>query len=107
MVDYPDLSSLSNSSGIEALIALPNASYIWFWPTILAGLFVIFTLAMYFGEKSLKGTGNAFSAAAISALACIMLAVLGSFLGMFTVVTLVPIVVFGVVIIAIWIMVGK
>ena len=104
MVEYPDLSSLSNTSGISGLIAVPSASFPWFWTTILIGIFFIITWASYFNEKALKGRGNILSSMAISSLACIIGATLGSLVGMFTVQTLVPIVVFGVLIIGIWIL---
>ena len=103
MVDYPDLSSLNNGSGIGGLLALPNASYPFFWTLVLGGIFIILALAMYFREKSINGRGNLLSAAAVSSLACIVLATLGSLMEIFTVETLVPVVVFGVLIIVVWI----
>jgi hypothetical protein len=103
MVDYPDLSSLTNNSGIEGLLQLPNASYPYFWTLILGGIFFVLTLTMYFREKSLRGTGNILSSAAVASLACIVLAGLGSLLEIFTVETLVPVIVFGLLIIAVWI----
>lgn len=107
MVEYPDLSNLSNTSGIEGLMSLPNASYPWFWTTILAGIWIIISLTTYFREKSLNGRGNLLSSMAVSALACIILATVGSLFGMFTVETLVPVAVFEVVIIVIWLFSSK
>ena len=102
MVDYPDLSSLGNSSGIDGLLTLPNASFPFFWVTILAGIWLIITFALYYGEKSSKGRGNLLSSAGVSAFACITLATIGSLFGLFTVTTLVPVIVFGILVIAIW-----
>lgn len=107
MVEYPDLSSLNNASGIGGLMSLPNASYPWFWTTILAGIWIIIALTTYFREKSLKGVGNLLSSLAVSALACIILATVGSLFGIFTVETLVPVAVFGAVIIVIWLFSSK
>lgn len=104
MVEYPDLSSLSNNSGIEDLMALPNASFPWFWVTILAGIFLILTLSLYYREKEERARGSLLSAAAVSSLACIVLAVIGSLFGLFTLETLVPVIVFGILIIAVWFM---
>lgn len=103
LVDYPDLSSLNNDSGITGLLALPNASYPWFWTLIIVGIWAIITFTLYFSEKSIKGRGNMLSCASISSLSCIILSLLGSLLGILTVVTQVPIIVFCVIIIVIWI----
>jgi putative exporter of polyketide antibiotics len=107
MVDYPNLSSLNSNSGIGGLLAFPNAIDPLFWTVILTGIFSVLTLTMYFREKSLTGRGNLLSSAAVSSLACIMLAVLGSLLEIFTVETLVPIAVFGILIIVVWIFSNK
>lgn len=107
MVDYPDLSSLGNTSGIDDLLTLPNASFPFFWTTILAGIWLIISLSLYYGEKSLKGRGNLLSSMGVSAFACIVLATLGSLFGLFTLTTLVPILVFGILVIAIWLISSK
>lgn len=88
-------------------MALPNASYPFFWTIILAGIWILLSLTMYFREKSLRGVGNVLSSMAVSALACIMLATLGSLFGIFTVATLVPVIVFAVLIIVIWLFSSK
>lgn len=103
MVEYPNISSLNNNSGISGLLALPNASFPLFWTTIIGGIFIILTFTMYFSEKSLKGRGNMLSSMAVSSLACIFLAGLGSLFGIFTVTTFIPILVFGIMIIVVWI----
>lgn len=107
MVNYPDLSNVTNSSGVEGLIALPNASYPFFWTLILAGIWVIVSGTLYFTEKNLNGRGNLLSSMAVASLGCILLAILGSLIGMFTLTTLVPVMVFGLVIIAVWIISGQ
>jgi hypothetical protein len=107
MVNYPNISSLNSNSGISGLLALPNASYPNFWTAILAGIWLVLTLGMYFKEKGLNGRGNILSAAAVSALACIVLATLGSLVRIFTVDTLITVVVFGLLIIVIWLFSGR
>jgi len=102
-VSYPDLSNLTSGSGIAGLLALPNASYPWYWTIILLGLFVIITSILYYEDKKIEGRGNILASMAVSSLACILLAVLGSLIGIFTVTTLVPIIVFGLLIIIVWI----
>ena len=102
-VIYPDLSNLSNTSGISGLLTLPNASYPFFWTIILAGIFIILSSTMYYREKALKGVGNLLSSMAVSSFACIVLATFGSLVGIFTVTYLVYIAVVGIVIIALWI----
>lgn len=107
MVDYPNLTSIQNDSNIATLLALPNASNPFFWTVILGGVFIILSLTMYFREKSLTGRGNLLSSSAVSALACIVIAVFGSLINIFTVETLVPVLVFGLVIIVSWIFSSK
>lgn len=106
MVDYPNLSSLNANAGIDGILALPNASYPNFWTVILGGIFVVLTLAMFFREKSINGRGNMLSGAAVSAFACIVLATLGSLMRIFTVDTLVNVIVFGLLIIVFWLFSG-
>ena len=106
MVDYPNLSSLNSGSGINGLLALPNASYPNFWTVILAGIFFVLALGMFFREKSLNGRASLLSAAAVSAFACMFLATLGSLMRIFTVDTLVNVLVFGLLIIVVWLFSG-
>lgn len=107
MVNYPDLSNVSNSSGIEGILTLPNASYPYFWTLIIFGIWAIFTFSLYFREKSFKGKGNLLSSAAVSSLVCIVLSTMGSLLGFVTLISQLPIFVFGILIIAIWIFSNK
>lgn len=102
-ISYPDLSNLSNTTGIEGLLQLPNASYPFFWAIIIAGIWVILTFTMYFKEKAIQGRGNMLSSAAVSSLAAIMLSTLGSLLGIVTLTSQLPILIFGIVVIVLWI----
>ena len=102
-VDYPDLSSISNNSNIGSFLSLPNSSYPFFWTWLIFGIFVILTLSLYFKEKAKIGKGNLLSSAAVSSLAIVILATLGSLIGLFTIKTLIPIIVMSLVIIIVWI----
>lgn len=102
MVTYPDLSNVSGG-GINEILALPNASYPWYWTIMLFGIWFIISSILYFTDKRLVGRGNLLAAMSVSALACIMLAVLGSLMNIFTTTTLVPVMVFGILIIVVWI----
>jgi uncharacterized membrane protein len=102
-IAYPDFSNLSENGSVSDLLSLPNASYPFFWTWIMAGLFLIITLSLYFRERQLKGVGNILSSMAVSSLAVIMLSLVGTLIGILTITTVLPILVFGIVIIAIWI----
>ncbi len=101
MVSYPNLDNLP--SGIGGLLSLPNASYPFYWALIMIGLWVIFSLTMYFKEKELSGKGNLLSAMAVSAFAIIMLSTVGTLFNIITLTIFLPLLIGGLVIIAIWI----
>lgn len=102
MVNYPDLTSLNNGSGIGGFMALPNASYPFFWAWILGGIWIIMVLTMYFKETEKFGKSNILSSMAVSALAIIILSTIGTVLTIVSVDIMVNILVLGLVIIAIW-----
>ncbi len=99
---YPDLSNLNNNSNIGDLLAIPNASYPFFWSWILIGVGLLITLSLYFREKESNARGNLLSSAAVASLVVIVIATLGSIVNIVTFTALVPILVFGLLIIAIW-----
>lgn len=103
MVNYPDLSSLGNSSSISNLAALPSASYPFYWTIMIGAIWIILTLTMYFRDKSLQGKGNILSSMAIASFAAIVLSAAGSWMGIVSVTSQLPILVFGVVILVVWI----
>ena len=103
MVEYPNLSNLNGTVSIGELLALPNASYPFFWGLIMVALWVIISLTMYFTEKSLLGKGNLLSAMAVSAFAIIMLSTIGTLFNIITLAIFLPLLIGGLVIIAIWI----
>ena len=101
MVNYPDLGNVTG--GIGELLALPNTSYPFYWALIMIGLWVIISLTLYFKEKSLLGKGNLLSSMAVSAFAIIMLSTLGTLFKIITLAVFLPLLIGGLVIIAIWI----
>ncbi len=103
MAKYPDLGNLSDNAGIAELLALPNASYPFYWPLIMIGIWVIISLTLYFREKELTAKGNLLSSMAISAFAIIMLSTLGTLFKIITLAAFLPLLIGGLVIIAIWI----
>lgn len=106
MVSYPDLSNLSGG-GIGELLALPNSSYPFYWALIMIGIWIIISFSIYFKEKSLLSRGNLLSAMAVSAFAVIMLSTIGTLFDIMTLTVFLPLLVGGLVIIAIWIFSGK
>ena len=102
MVNYPDLSSLTNSSGIGGIMKLPSSSYPYFWAWILGGIWAIMVLTMYFKEKDKIGKGKILSSMAVACLAIILLSTMGTVLGIVSVEIMVYILVLGFIIIAIW-----
>ncbi len=107
MVSYPDLSNLNNQSGIAGLMSLPNSSYPYFWAWILAGIWIIIVLIMYFTDKEKTGKGKILSSMAVSSFAILFLATIGTVLGIVTNDIMVYILVISSIIIAIWMFTGK
>lgn len=107
MVNYPDLSSLNNGSGIAGLLSVPNASYPYFWAWIMGGLWFIIVSTLYFSEKDKLGKGKLLSSMAVSSFAIILLSAIGTALTIITVDVMIYILVFGIVIIAIWFFLSK
>jgi hypothetical protein len=107
MVDYPDLSSLSANGGISELLALPNASYPFYWGLMLIGFWLIFSLTLYYKEKGagegILGKGNLLSSMAVSAFANILLGTIMTLNNLLTLTVFLPLLVGGLVLIAIWI----
>lgn len=101
-VTFPDLSSLNNESGIDALMALPNASYPYFWAWIMAAIWIIISSTLYFTERDRLGKGNLLSSMAVSCLAVILLATIGTVLTIISVDIMTYILVISAIIIGIW-----
>ena len=101
LVTYPNLDNFSG--GIAELMALPNASFPFYWTLIIVRLWVIFSFTMYFADKALKGESSLLSAMAVSSFAIIMLSTVGTLFNILTLQSFLPLLVAGLVIIAIWI----
>ena len=107
MVNYPDLSSLNNGSGIAGIMSIPNSSYPYFWAWILGGIWFIIVLTTYFKEKELQSKGRILSSMAVASLAIIFLSTIGTILGIVSVDIMTYILVFSIIIFAIWILSSK
>ena len=92
----------ANVTDIESFLVYPLIQDYYFYSKILLGLFVIFTLSLYFEEKYRKGDANFFSCAAVGSISVIVLAFMGSLFGMITADILTLTIVLGAVIIGIW-----
>ncbi len=102
MVTYPDLSSLSNDSGIGGLLQVPPSAYPYYWLWIMAALWAIITTTLYFKEKERKGFGFLLASMAIAGFAIILLSTIGTVVGFISVEIMVFILVFVLLIIGIW-----
>ena len=102
-VNYPDLSNLTENATIVDLMALPNSSYPFYWGAIIIGLWIIFSLSMYFKEKSLLGKGNLLASMAVSSIAMIIVSTILTLTPILTMEIYLPLLIGGLLIISIWI----
>ncbi len=107
MVEYPDLSTLNNGSGIAGFLQIPIDGYPFYWLWMLVGIWIIIFLSMYFSERDKLGKAKIISSMAVSCLAILILGVIGTFLGIITVEIMVYILVFSLIILGIWFYSGK
>ena len=102
MADFYDLSNLPVNNTIGDILALPTSSYPFFWLWILAGIWAITTLNLYFKEKQRIGRGNILSCMSISCFITIILSLLGTIVGFISLEVMIYILVSCISIIAIW-----
>ncbi len=107
MVEYPDLSTLNNGSGIAGLLQIPIDGYPFYWLWMLVSIWIIMFLSLYFVEKDKVGKGKILSSMAVSCLGILILGVIGTILGIITVEIMVYILVFSLIILGIWFYSGK
>lgn len=107
MVNYPNLSSLNNSSGIEGLLQIPNSGYPYYWLWMIIGIWAVLTSTLYFEERNRTGKGKILSSMAVSCLAIIIISTIGSVLGIITLDIMTYILVSSLIIIAIWFISGR
>jgi hypothetical protein len=102
MVNYPNLSSLNNESGVAGLMSIPNSSYPYFWAWILGGIWSIIVLTMYFKENEKIGKAKILSSMAVASLAILFLSTIGTVLTIISVDIMINILVLSLIIIAVW-----
>jgi len=107
MVNYPNLSSLTNSSGIEGLLRIPNDSYPYYWLWMISGIWLIIVSTLYFIEREKRGTGKILSSMAVACLAIVVLSTIGTILGIISLDIMIYILVFSLIIVGIWFWSGK
>ena len=107
MVNYPDLSSLTNSSGISGFLRIPNSSYPYYWLWILTGIWAIIVSTLYFEEKNRIGNGKILSSMAVSCLIIIILSTIGTVLEIISLDIMIYILVASMIIIGIWFFSGR
>lgn len=102
MVDFPDLSSLGSNPSILDLLALPNATYPYFWVWILGGIWFIITSVSFFRDEAKLNKDQLVSSMAVASFAIMILATLGSLGGFVEQEPLVIMLVFNLIIIGVW-----
>jgi len=107
LVEYPDLSNLSSTSGIGGLLSLPNTTYPYFWAWILGSLWLIVTTTLYFAEVKRKGYGKILSSMSVSCFAILILSTIGTIVGFITLEVMTYILVISFLIIGTWFLTGK
>ncbi len=101
-ISFPDFSTLPTNSTIGNFLALPNASYPYFWAWIIAGIWFIIASTLYFKEKEKIGKGRLLSAMSVSCFAILMLSTIGTILGIISLEIMIYILVFSMFIIGVW-----
>ena len=107
MVNYADLGNLSENATIGDFMAFPNNAYAYFWAWIIGAIWIIIAMTIYFNEKERVGKADIFSALAVSSFACIILSALGTLLGVISNTIMIYILVFGLLIIVVWIFASR
>lgn len=102
MVDFPELSDISINGTIGDFMTFPNSIYPYFWAWIIGGLWLIISLTLYYKEKEKIGKGRMLSSMAVSSLACMILSLFGTLLGIITLNIMIYIFVFGMLMTIIW-----
>lgn len=102
MANFPNLSNLSSNPTAGSIFTLPNNSYPYFWLWIFAAIWLITGLTLFYNEKERKGVGNLLSSLAVSSFAMIVLATVGSVVGIISLPIMIYILVFCILIIGVW-----
>ena len=105
-MSYLGLESLNDTS-VAGIMSFPLSGDYYFYAKILFGIWLIIGLGFFFEEKKRLGKGNMLSSLAVSSLATIVLAVIGSLFDIVTQEVLVSTIVLGSIFIFIWFVRGK
>ncbi len=96
MWEYP------NFTNFEGMFTYPTIADPYVWLKILIGIFFIFSLTMFFSDKKLFGKGKLLSSMMVGSFFVTVLALFGSLVGFITAEILIYILVFFIVITAIF-----
>ncbi len=103
---YTGLESLNDTS-VAGIMSFPLSGDYYFYAKILFGIWLIIALGFFFEEKKRLGRGNMLSSLAVSSLAVIVLAVIGSLFDIITQEVFVSTIVLGLIFIFIWFVRGR
>jgi len=107
MVTSPNIGNLSSDSNIGNFLALPNASYPYFWAWILGSMWLIISMTLYFKEKQTLGKGKLLSSMSVAAFAILVLSTIGTVLTIISLEIMVYIFIFSMLIIGVWFFTGR
>jgi len=91
-----------NVTDISSILGFPLTGDPYFWAKIFLAFWVILTSIFFFEERARLGKGNLLSSLAFSSIAIVVLASIGSLIGIMNNEILIPIVVLAGVFIFIW-----
>jgi len=103
MAHFYDLSNLNSSQqNIGDFLRLPATSYPYFYAWILAGIWFIITLTLYYKGKERFGKENLLSCMAISSFSILVLSLVGTILTIISLEIMIYILVISLTIMIIW-----
>lgn len=83
-------------------MSFPNTCDYQFYAKIMAALFVVFTSILYFNTRKREVKPDIISCMGVSAIAVIVLSIIGSLFGIIQGIVLIEIIVAGIIFIALW-----
>ena len=96
-----------NSTSVEGILTYPLTGDFYFWAKIFFGLWIVLGFSTFFEERKRLGTANIFSSFAVSSIAVIIMAFIGSLFDIVTGEVFVSILVLGCLFIFVWYVKGK
>lgn len=91
-----------NSTGLIGILNFPTICDAQFYAKIMGAIFMILTLTLFFREKDEKGEGDFLSAMGVSAIAVIVISLIGTYLTIIQPQIFIEILVLCLIVIAIW-----